>query len=94
MEFSLAPFLAVYILINVIVFGMYLWDKHKAKNDKWRTPEKTLLIGALLGPWGAAIGMEVAHHKTRKLKFKLVYLFLFIHVLILALMVYKGIISL
>lgn len=80
--------IAVYIVINAIVFAMYAWDKYKAKNDKWRTKESTLLVGALFGPWGAAIGMKVAHHKTQKTKFKLVYVFLVIHVIVIAYLAY------
>ena len=75
---------AVYVVINAIVFAMYAWDKHKAKTDKWRTKESTLLLGALFGPWGAAIGMKVAHHKTQKTKFKLVYVFLVLHIILIA----------
>ena len=78
---------AVYVVINAIVFAMYAWDKHKAKTDKWRTKESTLLLGALLGPWGAAIGMKVAHHKTQKTKFKLVYVFLVLHIILIAYLV-------
>lgn len=84
------PFLIVYIVLNVISFGMYVWDKHKAKNDQWRTPEKTLLVAALIAPWGATAGMKLARHKTRKLKFKLVYVFLVLHIVILAYLVYAG----
>ena len=75
---------AVYVVINAIVFAMYAWDKHKAKTDKWRTKESTLLLWALFGPWGAAIGMKVAHHKTQKTKFKLVYVFLVLHIILIA----------
>lgn len=90
----LLPFLIVYVVINVIVFAMYVWDKHKAKNDQWRTPEKTLIIAAVFGPWGATAGMKLARHKTRKLKFKLVYVFLVIHIIILAYLVYSGVLTL
>lgn len=75
--------LALYVLANIISLAMYVWDKHKAKADKWRTPEKTLLIAALIAPWGAALGMNLANHKTRKPKFKLVYLFLVLHIILL-----------
>ena len=91
---NVLPFLIVYVILNVIAFAMYIWDKHKAKNDQWRTPESTLLIAALIGPWGAVAGMRLARHKTRKLKFKLVYVFLVLHIVILAYLVYSGIITL
>ena len=44
---ALYLFVAVYALLNVVSFLMYVWDKHKAKEDKWRTPEATLLLAAL-----------------------------------------------
>lgn len=90
MEISIGLGLLVYIVINLIVFGMYAWDKHKAKTDKWRTKESTLIIGALFGPWGAFIGMQLAHHKTRKLKFKLVYVFLVLHIAVIAYLLGTG----
>lgn len=82
--------LALYAVINVIVFAMYVWDKHKAKNSQWRTKESTLIAGALFGPWGAVIGMKLAHHKTLKLKFKLVYVFLVLHIIAIVYLFSKG----
>ena len=78
---------------DFIAFAMYVWDKHKAKTDQWRTKESTLLIAALLGPWGAVAGMKFARHKTQKLKFKLVYVFLVLHIIILAYLVYSGMLA-
>lgn len=86
-------FLIVYVILNVIAFAMYVWDKHKAKNDQWRTKESTLLIAALIGPWGAVAGMKYARHKTRKLKFKLVYVFLVLHIVVLAYLFYTNTLS-
>ncbi len=86
-------FLIVYVILNVIAFAMYVWDKHKAKNDQWRTKESTLLIAALIGPWGAVAGMKYARHKTRKLKFKLVYVFLVLHIVVLAYLFYMNTLS-
>ena len=39
--------------------------------------------------FGAAAGMQLAHHKTNKAKFKLVYLFLVIHVIVIAVLILK-----
>ncbi len=51
---------------NLFVFCVYGLDKYKAKKDKWRVPEKTLLLLALLmGAPGALLGMRVFHHKTK-----------------------------
>lgn len=82
--------LAVYIVLNVIAFVSYIWDKHKAKEDMWRTKESTLIILAFFGPFGATLGMLAVRHKTRKLKFKLVYIFLVLHIIVIAYLIYAG----
>lgn len=69
MEMSYRILLAVYGIVNLIVFVMYGVDKLKAKHEKWRTPEKTLIIAAVFGVIGGLLGMLVFHHKTRKPKF-------------------------
>ena len=52
-------------IINVVTFFMYGVDKWKAKRSKWRIPEATLLLLAVLGgSIGAWLGMKVWHHKT------------------------------
>lgn len=57
--------------INLITFIVYGADKYKAKKDKWRIPEATLLLMAVIGgSIGAWIGMKVWHHKTMHKKFK------------------------
>ena len=64
--------LAYYLLaINVVAFIMYGIDKYKAMKAKWRIPEATLLLLAVLGgSIGAWMGMKVWHHKTIHKKFK------------------------
>ena len=62
---------AVYAAVNVLVCLIYGIDKLKAVKKKWRIPEKTLLILALLGPLGALAGMLLFRHKIRKPKFYL-----------------------
>jgi uncharacterized membrane protein YsdA (DUF1294 family) len=57
---------------NVITFGMMAVDKLKAKKDKRRISEKTLLLSSFfMGAAGIAAGALICHHKTRKLKFKI-----------------------
>ena len=64
--------LAYYLLgINAVTFIVYGIDKYKAKKAKWRIPEATLLLLAVLrGSVGAWMGMKVWHHKTMHKKFK------------------------
>ena len=64
--------LGIYLLaINVITFFVYGIDKWKAKRNKWRIPEATLLLLAVIGGSIAAwLGMKAWHHKTMHKKFK------------------------
>lgn len=58
-------------IINVITFLIYGIDKLKAKKGKWRIPEATLLLLAVIGgSIGAWLGIKVWHHKTMHKKFK------------------------
>lgn len=57
--------------VNVITFVVYGIDKLKAKKGKWRVPETTLLLLAIIGgSVGAWCGVKVWHHKTMHAKFK------------------------
>ena len=66
-----ALLLSCIIGVNVITFVVYGIDKLKAKKGKWRVPETTLLLLAIVGgSVGAWCGVKVWHHKTMHLKFK------------------------
>ena len=80
--------IAVAAVLNLIVFFMYGADKRKAVNKSWRTPEKTLILGGLVAPWGAILGMQHFRHKTQKIKFKLNYLFAVLHIAVAAVLIY------
>ncbi len=57
--------------INVLTFFVYGIDKWKAKKNRWRVSESTLLTLAIIGgSIGALLGMRVWHHKTLHAKFK------------------------
>ena len=65
-------FLWYLLLINAAAFFLMLADKRKAKNHRWRIPERTLIGSAILGgSIGALAGMYLFRHKTRHLKFTL-----------------------
>ena len=66
--------------ISLVIFGV---DKLKSKAGGWRIPESKLLLAAFFGPFGAFAGMLLFRHKTRKTKFLLVPIFLFIQVLLI-----------
>lgn len=58
------------VIVNVLTFVIYGIDKNKAKHHKWRIPEHTLIMLAVLGGGiGALCGMRIFHHKTKKPKF-------------------------
>ena len=60
------------LIINAAGFLLMLVDKWKAKKNRWRIRESTLLlVAALGGSVGCLIGMYLFRHKTRHLKFTL-----------------------
>ena len=69
---SLLHIVLVYLAVmGVVTFFVYGIDKWKAKKSKWRVPEATLLMLAILGgSIGAWLGMKVWHHKTLHKKFR------------------------
>ena len=71
------------VIINGIALTIFGIDKWKSKKSSWRIPESRLLFIAFLGPFGAYTGMLLFRHKTRKIKFLLVPIFLFIQVLLI-----------
>lgn len=68
--FTLKNIIIYIILINIFGFFIMWLDKYKAKNGKWRIPEKILfIITALGGGIGTIAGMYTFRHKTQKLNF-------------------------
>ena len=60
------------LIINAAGFLLMLVDKWKAKKNRWRIRESTLLIVAALGgSVGSLAGMYLFRHKTLHLKFTL-----------------------
>jgi uncharacterized membrane protein YsdA (DUF1294 family) len=75
-----APTLLVFlVIVNIISLMFFGVDKLKSKRGGWRIPELRLLLVAFFGPFGAYAGMLLFNHKTRRVKFLLVPVFLFIH---------------
>ena len=65
-------FLWYLLLINAAAFVLMLVDKHRARKNRWRIPERTLILSALFGgSIGALLGMYTFRHKTKHLKFTL-----------------------
>ena len=70
-EFFTLKYIIIYlVIINLIGFLAMFIDKRKAKKQKWRIQEKTLLYITLLGGGiGSIAGMYTFRHKTQKLGF-------------------------
>lgn len=63
------------IVINVITFIMFAYDKMQAKGGGWRVAENLLWLLALLGgALGGFSAMELMRHKRQKPGFVLVML--------------------
>lgn len=76
----------VYIVASTITFFAYYLDKIAAKNNRWRTQEKSLHLLALLGGWpGAWLAQRTLRHKSRKPAFLTIFwITVFINCLLLA----------
>lgn len=74
-----------YVTFSLVTFCLMGMDKYKAKHNKWRIPELTLIAFSYFGGFiGIAAGMYLFHHKTRKWYFYLNFIFaLFLHSLLL-----------
>lgn len=67
MEYVLGGY---FLLINFVSFVTMAVDKRKATKRRWRIPEKTLFLQAVLGGCiGALAGMYCFRHKTKHRKF-------------------------
>ena len=64
------PLLVYLFLINALGFCFMLADKIKARKNKWRIPEATLMTIAMIGgSLGVMMGMRLFRHKTLHPKF-------------------------
>jgi uncharacterized membrane protein YsdA (DUF1294 family)/cold shock CspA family protein len=64
----------LYLAASLVAFVAYALDKSAAKNDRWRTSERTLHFFALAGGWpGALAAQGLLRHKSRKPSFQRVF---------------------
>ena len=79
------------ILVNLVAFILYGYDKSCAKKNKRRVPEKTLLFWAWIGgSVGAFLGMRIFHHKTLKAKFFVVPVLMVAEIIICVICLYQN----
>ncbi len=78
------------IVINIVGFVSMAVDKHKSKHKKWRTPERRLMIIAIIGgSIGCLLGMDLFRHKTKHKKFRLGIPIILMAQIVVALLVLK-----
>ena len=67
MKSNFGFFLSFYLpILNLLAFFACGWDKHLARQHRWRIPERALLAFAWLGgAAGMLLGMHLFRHKTR-----------------------------
>jgi len=64
----------LYLIMNLLTFAFYGWDKRAAKKQQRRIPESRLHWLAFLGGWpGALFGQKYFRHKTIKTRFRVVF---------------------
>ena len=81
---AIVSYLSLVVVMSLVCFAYYGWDKRQSKNGGRRVPERTLHIMEFLGGWpGAMLGQQVFRHKTAKLSFLIVFsLLVVLHVAI------------
>jgi uncharacterized membrane protein YsdA (DUF1294 family)/cold shock CspA family protein len=63
-----------YIVLSVVAFVIYYFDKEAAQTSRQRTPESTLHMLALAGGWpGALVAQRLLRHKSSKQSFQEVF---------------------
>lgn len=63
--------LVLFLLINIVTFCLYWWDKEAARDGHWRVSEARLLQFAFIGgSLGAFAAQRLLRHKTRKEPFR------------------------
>jgi len=63
-----------YAAMSIFAVLIYGRDKYAARSNRWRTPENSLHLVALLGGWpGALYAQDVFRHKSKKPEFQFVF---------------------
>jgi uncharacterized membrane protein YsdA (DUF1294 family) len=65
--------LGTYVVVSLVTFATYAFDKRRAARGGRRVPERTLHGLELAGGWpGALVAAATFRHKTRKTSYRLV----------------------
>ena len=85
--------LIIAAIADIIGFAAYGIDKRKARKDRWRISEKSLLLLAVFGGIGTFLGMKLFRHKTLKWYFEVVNTLMCIgQVALIGFLFFKGLI--
>jgi uncharacterized membrane protein YsdA (DUF1294 family) len=69
-----AVYLVLVVVVSLVTFAAFGWDKRRAAGGGRRVPERTLLVLALAGGWpGAILARRQFRHKTRKGSFVIAF---------------------
>ncbi|WP_108945796.1 DUF1294 domain-containing protein [Shewanella halifaxensis] len=78
--------LLYFIILSLITFITYAWDKRAARKQRWRVSELKLQLLSFMGGWpGALLAQQWLRHKSSKGRFKLI---LWLSIIINLLLVY------
>jgi len=67
------------LILSLITFILYGYDKAQACNHGWRVSENTLHVFEFFGGWpGALIGQHFFKHKTAKLSYQITFWLIFV----------------
>ena len=62
----------IYLLASLVTLVAYAIDKSAARAGRWRIPEQTLHLLAVIGGWpGALVARQMLRHKTVKVSFRI-----------------------
>ncbi|MDA0294534.1 MAG: DUF1294 domain-containing protein [Planctomycetota bacterium] len=74
-----AAFFGWMCLASVVAFITHAWDKHCARHDRSRVPERRLHLLEAIGGWpGAVLAMMLLRHKVRKTSYLAVTAFIIV----------------
>ncbi len=64
------------VFINVVGFLLFALDKYKSVKRKYRISENTFFLLSIAGGFlGLIISGQIFRHKTKKIKFNIIYVF-------------------